>query len=111
MEFYPQIINKYQGIKGFVSLCNYSLAFKIKAIQTDNGLEFEKYFRDYLEKKGILHFWLLFYNTQRPYFSLGNIPPLKYLMENFRFSNMLWTYTNSVDVHTHRVHFLGFENL
>jgi len=34
------------------------IPFKIKAIQTDNGLEFEKYFRDYLEKKGIIHyFW------------------------------------------------------
>ena len=31
--------------------------FQIKAVQTDNGLEFEKYFRDYLERKGVLHFW------------------------------------------------------
>jgi len=31
--------------------------FKIKAVQTDNGLEFEKYFRDHLEKRGITHFW------------------------------------------------------
>uniref|UniRef100_A0A7C3SML4 Integrase catalytic domain-containing protein n=1 Tax=Dictyoglomus turgidum TaxID=513050 RepID=A0A7C3SML4_9BACT len=31
--------------------------FKIKAVQTDNGLEFEKYFRDELEKRGITHFW------------------------------------------------------
>jgi len=113
--------------------------FKIKAIQTDNGLEFEKYFRDYLERKGILHFWnyprhpqlnakieranrtlqeefldwnmdlfynleelnrklmdwLLFYNTKRPHYSLGNIPPLKYLIENLGFSNMLWTYTDT----------------
>lgn len=111
--------------------------FKIKAVQTDNGLEFEKYFRDYLEKKGILHFWnypkhpqlnakierfnrtlqeefidynqnlfydlerfnqklmdwLIFYNTKRPHYSLGNIPPLKYLIQNLGFSNMLWTYT------------------
>jgi predicted nicotinamide N-methyase len=31
--------------------------FKIKAVQTENFLEFEKYFRDYLERKGILHFF------------------------------------------------------
>ena len=30
--------------------------FKITHIQTDNGLEFEKYFRDYLEKEKIIHF-------------------------------------------------------
>jgi putative transposase len=113
--------------------------FKIKAVQTDNGLEFEKYFRDELKKKGITHFWnypkhpqlnakierfnrtlqeefldyhmhlfydlnelnqklmdwLIFYNTKRPHYSLGNIPPLKYLIENLGFSNMLWTYTKT----------------
>jgi putative transposase len=111
--------------------------FKIKAVQTDNGLEFEKYFRDYLEKRGITHFWnypkhpqmnakierfnrtlqeefldyhmhlfydvnelnkklmdwLIFYNTQRPHHTLNNIPPLKYIINNFGFSTMLWTYT------------------
>ena len=30
--------------------------FTIKRVQTDNGLEFEKYFRDYLNLKKILHF-------------------------------------------------------
>lgn len=30
--------------------------FNIKRVQTDNGLEFEKYFRDYLKKKNIIHF-------------------------------------------------------
>ena len=30
--------------------------FEIKSVQTDNGLEFEKYFRGYLAKKGITHF-------------------------------------------------------
>ncbi len=30
--------------------------FEITHIQTDNGLEFEKYFREYLEKENIIHF-------------------------------------------------------
>jgi transposase len=30
--------------------------FAIKRVQTDNGLEFEKYFRDYLKTKNITHF-------------------------------------------------------
>lgn len=30
--------------------------FTIKRVQTDNGLEFEKYFRDYLNLRNILHF-------------------------------------------------------
>ena len=30
--------------------------FKITRVQTDNGLEFEKYFRDYLNQRYILHF-------------------------------------------------------
>jgi len=30
--------------------------FTIKRVQTDNGLEFEKYFRNYLKNKSIIHF-------------------------------------------------------
>ena len=114
--------------------------FKVSAIQTDNGSEFEKYFREHIEKNKIKHFWnypkhpqlnakverfnrtvqeefvdwnwrslfndlklfnhrlidwLLFYNTERPHFSLGNIPPVKYLILKRDFSNMLWTHTKS----------------
>jgi transposase InsO family protein len=113
--------------------------FKIRAVQTDNGLEFKKHFRDYLEKKGITHLWnypkhpqmnakierfnrtlqeefldyhmhlfydlnglnqklmdwLIFYNTKRPHYTLNNLPPLKYIINTFGFSNMLWTCTGS----------------
>jgi len=31
--------------------------YKIKAIQTDNGSEFHKYFMQYLEKRKIAHYW------------------------------------------------------
>ncbi|HEY7535409.1 MAG TPA: integrase core domain-containing protein [Thermodesulfobacteriota bacterium] len=112
--------------------------FKVRAIQTDNGSEFEKHFREHLERSRIKHFWnypkhpqlnakverfnrtvqeefiewnsrslfhdlesfnhklvdwLIFYNTKRPHFSLGNIPPVKYLIQKVGFSNMLWTHT------------------
>lgn len=115
--------------------------FKVSAIQTDNGSEFEKHFREHLERSKIKHFWnypkhpqlnakverfnrtvqeefvnwnsrsmfhnlelfnhklidwLIFYNTKRPHFSLGNIPPVKYLILNEGFSNMLWTHTSTV---------------
>jgi transposase InsO family protein len=114
--------------------------FKVSAIQTDNGSEFEKHFREHLQRSKIKHFWnypkhpqlnakverfnrtvqeeflewnsrslfhdlesfnhklvdwLIFYNTKRPHFSLGNIPPVKYLIQKVGFSNMLWTYTST----------------
>jgi len=31
--------------------------YKIKAVQTDNGSEFHKYFRDYLQNSNIIHYW------------------------------------------------------
>lgn len=116
--------------------------FKITHVQTDNGLEFERYFREYLAKKGIIHFhnypkspkmnayverfnrtiqeefanryllefrdnldgfnkrlidWLLWYNTDRPHWSLGLISPMQYLVNQLTApeSHMLWTDTCS----------------
>jgi len=114
--------------------------FPITHIQTDNGSEFHGYFRDYLEKEGITHFftypkrpimnsyierfnrtlkeefaneayddlifdidefnrklmeYLIFYNTERPHTSLNYKSPLRYIIDEFGFSNMLWTYTLS----------------
>jgi len=31
--------------------------YKIKAIQTDNGSEFHKHFKEYLKKQNIIHYW------------------------------------------------------
>ena len=31
--------------------------YKIKRVQTDNGSEFHKYFKDYLKKQKIIHYW------------------------------------------------------
>lgn len=112
--------------------------FEIKHIQTDNGQEFHKYFRDELEKRNIIQFfnypkrpqmnakverfnrtiqedfidqnlyllaydinqfnqklmdWLLWYNTKRPHQTLQQQSPIKYLINTFGFSNMLWTST------------------
>jgi len=33
------------------------MPFEIKAVQTDNGSEFHKYFRDYLKEQDITHYW------------------------------------------------------
>ena len=46
-----------QKAKDFFSKLEKVSPFSIKRIQTDNGLEFEKHFRDYLEKKNIIHFY------------------------------------------------------
>ena len=31
--------------------------YKIKRVQTDNGSEFHKHFKEYLKKKGVTHYW------------------------------------------------------
>ena len=38
--------------------------------------------------------WLIWYNTERPHYSLGQISPMRYLINNFGLSNMLWTHTS-----------------
>jgi transposase InsO family protein len=111
--------------------------FKIRRVQSDNGLEFHKYFQHYLAKEKITHFfnwprhpqsnavverfnrtiqeefvywnenllddniafnnklmeYLMFYNIQRGHKSLSYQSPLKYLINHYGFSNMLWTRT------------------
>lgn len=115
--------------------------FQIRRIQTDNGSEFEHYFRDYAAEQGIIHFhnypkqpkmnafverfnrttqeefmdwnrgllayhlsefnrkliqWLLWYNTERPHYSLGQVPPMQYIINNLQAwqkSNIVWTHT------------------
>lgn len=37
--------------------------------------------------------WLIWYNTERPHFALGQVSPMSYLISNFGLSNMLWTHT------------------
>lgn len=123
--------------KDFFTKLEYIFPHKIKAIQTDNGSEFHKYFQQHLEEKQITHYWnykgqpyknghiekynrtiqeefidwnedylkepdefnpklmqyLLWYNTQRPHWSLKLQSPVDYLIKNNYQSKMCWTKT------------------
>ena len=43
--------------KDFFQKLETAFPYKIKAVQTDNGSEFHKFFRDYLEEKKTVHYW------------------------------------------------------
>ena len=43
--------------RDFIQKMEKVFPYKIKAIQTDNGSEFHKYFKNYLEKRKIIHYW------------------------------------------------------
>ncbi|MCK5413520.1 MAG: transposase family protein, partial [Candidatus Pacebacteria bacterium] len=43
--------------RDFVKKLEQVFPYRIKAIQTDNGSEFHKYFMQYLEKRKIIHYW------------------------------------------------------
>ena len=43
--------------KDFFQKLEIAFPYKIKAVQTDNGSEFHKFFRDYLKEKKTIHYW------------------------------------------------------
>jgi len=43
--------------KDFFQKLGQIFPYQIKRVQTDNGSEFHKYFREHLKRKGITHFW------------------------------------------------------
>jgi len=43
--------------RDFIQKLEAVFPYQIKAIQTDNGSEFHKYFRDYLKEQEIIHYW------------------------------------------------------
>jgi transposase InsO family protein len=43
--------------KDFIQKMQMIFPYAIKAVQTDNGSEFHKYFRDYLKEQKIIHYW------------------------------------------------------
>lgn len=122
----------------FIKKLRYISPYPITHIQTDNGAEFHKHFRNYLKKENIIQFfnypkrpkdnsfierfnrtikeefvyqnyddlifdidefnkklmdYLIFYNTKRPHYSIKYKSPVQYMIEDYKFSNMLWTYT------------------
>jgi len=46
-----------QNAKDFFQKLAQVFPYQIKRVQTDNGSEFHKYFREHLKRKGITHFW------------------------------------------------------
>jgi transposase InsO family protein len=55
---------------------------------------------DYLDELNVFNAkmmeYLIWYNTEKPHRGVGNLPPLRYYIDNFLIppqSNMLWTYT------------------
>ncbi|MCK5491261.1 MAG: transposase [Candidatus Pacebacteria bacterium] len=45
------------SVKDFFQKLETTFPYKIKAVQTDNGSEFHKFFRDYLKEKKAVHYW------------------------------------------------------
>lgn len=43
--------------RDFIQKMQLIFPYEIKSIQTDNGSEFHKYFRDYLKDQDIIHYW------------------------------------------------------
>jgi transposase InsO family protein len=56
---YAYCYNKHNSIstKDFFKKLEQVFPYKIKAVQTDNGSEFHKYFQDYLKEQNIIHYW------------------------------------------------------
>jgi len=46
-----------QNTKDFMTKLETIFPFTIKSLQTDNGSEFHKYFKDYLKQQKITHYW------------------------------------------------------
>ncbi len=68
--------------------------------------QFVNWHIDELEETGTfnrkLMEYLIWYNTEKPHRGIGNLPPLRYLVDTFsnapKKSNMLWTLTHAVNV-------------
>jgi transposase InsO family protein len=60
-------------------------------------------YTDYLDEPNDFNMklmdYLIWYNTEKPHRGIGNLPPLRYYLDNFvtnpKKSNMLWTLTPS----------------
>jgi len=73
--------------RDFTQKLELAFPYKIKAIQTDNGSEFHKYFKQYLEKRNIIHYW----NYKGQPYKQGHIEKFnRTIQEEFIDQNEIW---------------------
>ena len=73
--------------RDFIKKLKQVFPYKIKAIQTDNGSEFHKYFMRYLEEKNITHYW----NYKGQPYKQGHIEKFnRTIQEEFIDQNEMW---------------------
>jgi transposase InsO family protein len=73
--------------RDFVKKLEQVFPYKIKAIQTDNGSEFHKYFMQYLEEQKIMHYW----NYKGQPYKQGHIEKFnRTIQEEFIDQNETW---------------------
>jgi len=73
--------------RDFIQKLEKVFPYKIKAIQTDNGSEFHKYFMHYLEKRKITHYW----NYKGQPYRQGHIEKFnRTIQEEFVDQNEMW---------------------
>jgi len=73
--------------RDFIKKLEKVFPYKIKAIQTDNGSEFHKYFMQYLEKRKIVHYW----NYKGQPYKQGHIEKFnRTIQEEFIDQNEMW---------------------
>ena len=73
--------------RDFIQKLELAFPYQIKAMQTDNGSEFHKYFRQYLEKRKITHYW----NYKGQPYKNGHIEKFnRTIQEEFIDQNEIW---------------------
>jgi len=73
--------------RDFIQKLEKVFPYKIRAIQTDNGSEFHKYFMQYLEKRKITHYW----NYKGQPYKQGHIEKFnRTIQEEFVDQNEMW---------------------
>jgi transposase InsO family protein len=73
--------------RDFIQKLEKVFPYKIKAIQTDNGSEFHKYFMQYLEEQKIIHYW----NYKGQPYRNGHVEKFnRTIQEEFIDQNEIW---------------------
>ena len=73
--------------RDFIKKMEQAFPYKIKAIQTDNGSEFHKYFMNYLKEREITHYW----NYKGQPYKQGHIEKYnRTIQEEFIDQNEIW---------------------